>query len=127
MDNTFGYRYGVPPKKDPVTTENYADKWFKLLQRYLSCNVDGSADYLKARWAELTKSGAPCSVEALHARIETEAAFLNSSGAFLREQARWPAGSSHASLPNPLATEVTYAKTWVKDRIPVVEKIVEKY
>lgn len=127
MDNTFGYRYGVPPVKDPVTTANYADAWFKLLRCYLTYNVDGSTSYLGQRWAELTKNGAPCSVSALHARIDREAAYLDSSGAFLREQARWPAGAKHASLPNPLATEVEYAKQWIADRIPVVNKIVTSY
>jgi len=127
MDNTFGYRYGVPPVKDPATTANYGDAWFKLLRCYLTYNVDGSADYLASRWAELTKANGPCSVSALHARVDREAAYLDSSGAFLREQARWPAGDKHASLPRPLTTEVEYAKEWIEDRIPIVDKIVESY
>ncbi|MBQ5743436.1 MAG: CotH kinase family protein, partial [Clostridia bacterium] len=126
VDNCFGYRYGIPPIKDPVTTSNYADG-FKLLKRYLQLNVDGSADYLKERWAELTAAGGLCSIEGLQNRIDAEADFLESSGAFRREQKRWPASSTHASLPNALTIEVDYAKEWIRDRIPGVDKIVENY
>ena len=131
MDNSFGYRYGPAnsgPVKDPVTTENYADAWFKLLRYYLKYNVDGAADYLQTRWAELTKKGAPCSVEGLLERLNRETSFVVDSGAFAREQARWPAtGGFHASLPNSMETEIQYATEWITARIPVVAEIVQSY
>lgn len=127
-DNSFGYRYGKPPVKDPATTANYADKWFVLLRRYLECNVDGAADYLQDRWEELTKNNGLCSVNGLLDRINAEAELLNISGAFAREQARWPKTSSyHGSCPNPLSVEMEYITEWVSDRIPIVDQLVDNY
>lgn len=132
MDNTFGYRYGAaskgPSKDNHTKNPNYADAWFVLLRRYLECNVDGAADYLQTRWKELTRIGAPCSVVGLYMRVDKEMAYLESCGAFEREQQRWPATSTvHASLPRSMETEIEYAKQWIAERIPVVIDIVKSY
>jgi hypothetical protein len=131
MDNSFGYSYGGAssgPVKDPIDTPNYADEWFVLLKYYIDYDVDGAKSYLKSRWSELTSPGEPCSITSLHYKIEDTANYLVRSGAFEREQARWPKTNSyHASCPNPMETELEYMLGWIEGRIPVVDKIVKDY
>lgn len=131
MDNSFGYRYGPTasgPVKDPVDTKNYADEWFVLLKYYIEYDVDGAKGYLKSRWAELTTGEGPCTTAALIAQADSTAYYLTQSGAFERERARWPKTSSfHASCPNPMETELEYMFTWIENRIPIVDGIVNRY
>ncbi len=121
VDNCLGYRYGSPHAiKDPPTTPNYADTWFVLLRRYLENNVDGSADYLQTRWAEL-KNGA-CSFTSLKDRINNEAELLIESGVLKREKERWP-----ESLATDFYDELDYTLEWLEERLEVMETLVAQY
>lgn len=142
-DNSFGYRYGNPHAvKDSATKPdscpkyfNYADDWFYLLRRYLTLNVDGGADYLKTRWAELTKTGGLCSEAALDARITAAFAYVRDSGLFEREYGRWPKSVALEGLNNPMDPltdvyarideEEAYAIQWMHERLPVVDNLVK--
>ena len=140
-DNSFGYRYGSYPvgaKKDsPFTpadtgdTGNYADAWFVLLRRYLENNVSGSAFYLQSRWQQVSKAGAPCNADVLCKKVTDLTTYLEISGAWEREWGRWPVSvmmtgkESHAQVLDKLYEQELYTKTWIQQRIPVVQYIVD--
>lgn len=123
LDNTFGYRYGVPfaIEDNLMLHSNYADG-FVLLRRYLKNNVDGSAAYLQTRWAELSGKNGPLSVEQLNRRLQKIGDILRISGAYDREQQRWP-----DSCPRTLEYELNYTQSWICEHIPKIDAEVQKY
>lgn len=85
-----------------------------FLIRMMEANPEGFRSKLKTRWGELRQG--ELSMIRLSARVEAYRQLLLTSGAYAREQRKWPEKVSD------LNTETTYMLSWMENRLVQVDQ-----
>ena len=115
---TFGY--GVRPSQRwtrlcaqetgwEIVNEGIIYLGLTMEERMLDLNVDGCRDVLWSIWEE--KKETLLTETALYAWIRGEEAYINASGAYLRESERWYGEAEELNLSEMYEEELSYIRT----------------